>query len=55
MFTLVDLAGSERNYETTHHSRAMHLESADINVALMSLKDFGWVFNSEENRLQRHL
>ena len=35
---LVDLAGSERNYETTRHSRAMHLESADINVALMSLK-----------------
>lgn len=37
--TLVDLAGSERNYETTKMSAVQHKESADINLALMSLKD----------------
>jgi hypothetical protein len=37
--TLVDLAGSERNYETLQMSAAQHKESADINLALMSLKD----------------
>lgn len=37
--TLVDLAGSERNYETTHMTAAQHKESADINLALMSLKN----------------
>jgi hypothetical protein len=37
--TLVDLAGSERNYETTQMTAAQHKESADINVALMALKD----------------
>lgn len=36
---LVDLAGSERNYETLKMSAADHLLSADINTALMSLKD----------------
>jgi kinesin family protein 2/24 len=37
--TLVDLAGSERNYETLQMSAALHRESADINLALMSLKN----------------
>jgi len=37
--TLVDLAGSERNYETTQMTAAQHKESADINFALMTLKD----------------
>lgn len=37
--TLVDLAGSERNYETVKMTAAQHRESADINFALMSLKD----------------
>ena len=36
---LVDLAGSERNYETLKMSAADHMLSADINTALMSLKD----------------
>ena len=37
--TLVDLAGSERNYETTKMSAVQHRESAEINFALMALKD----------------
>jgi Kinesin motor domain len=37
--TLVDLAGSERNYETTKMNAVQHRESADINYALMALKD----------------
>ena len=37
--TLVDLAGSERNYETTKMTPVQHRESADINFALMALKD----------------
>jgi len=37
--TLVDLAGSERNYETVKMSAQQHKESADINFALMALKD----------------
>ena len=37
--TLVDLAGSERNYETTKMTAAQHKESADINLALMTLKE----------------
>lgn len=37
--SFVDLAGSERNYETQQHSAAFHKESADINKALMALKD----------------
>ncbi len=36
---LVDLAGSERNYETLKMAAREHMESADINTALMSLKD----------------
>ncbi len=36
---LVDLAGSERNYETVNMSAKQHAESADINSALMALKD----------------
>ena len=36
---LVDLAGSERNYETLQMTAKQHLESADINTALMALKD----------------
>jgi len=37
--TLVDLAGSERNYETTQMSGSQHKESAEINFALMALKN----------------
>lgn len=37
--TMVDLAGSERNYETTKMTAVQHRESADINFALMALKD----------------
>eukprot|EP01034_Spumella_vulgaris_P025750 gene25750-32239_t len=37
--TLVDLAGSERNYETVSMTAQQHKESADINFALMALKD----------------
>ena len=37
--TLLDLAGSERNYETTKMTAVQHRESADINFALMALKD----------------
>ena len=40
----VDLAGSERNYETTQMTAAMHHESANINKALMALKDCFRVF-----------
>jgi hypothetical protein len=36
---LVDLAGSERNYETLQMSAVQHKESADINLALMALKN----------------
>jgi len=36
---LVDLAGSERNHETLQMSARDHAESADINSALMALKD----------------
>eukprot|EP01039_Chlorochromonas_danica_P002597 gene2597-2840_t len=37
--TLVDLAGSERNYETVLMTAAQHKESAEINLALMALKE----------------
>ena len=37
--TLVDLAGSERNYETVKMTPQQHRESAEINKALMALKD----------------
>mmetsp|Transcript_48222 Transcript_48222/g.89807 ORF Transcript_48222/g.89807 Transcript_48222/m.89807 type:complete len:555 (-) Transcript_48222:761-2425(-) len=36
---LVDLAGSERNYETTQMTAGQHRDSAEINKALMALKD----------------
>ena len=39
VLTWVDLAGSERNQDTIHYSAANHIESADINKALSSLKD----------------
>lgn len=39
VLTWVDLAGSERNQDTLHYSAADHMESADINKALNSLKD----------------
>eukprot|EP00605_Chrysophyceae_sp_TOSAG23-4_P000922 GSChrysophyteH1.ASY1.ANO1.1021.1 assembled CDS len=39
LLRIVDLAGSERNYETLQMSAKQHLESADINTALMALKD----------------
>jgi hypothetical protein len=39
ILTLVDLAGSERNFDTLKMSAAEHRESADINYALMALKD----------------
>mmetsp|Transcript_26661 Transcript_26661/g.63188 ORF Transcript_26661/g.63188 Transcript_26661/m.63188 type:complete len:569 (-) Transcript_26661:965-2671(-) len=35
----VDLAGSERNYETQDMTPQMHRDSAEINKALMALKD----------------
>lgn len=50
--TLVDLAGSERNYETTQMTSAQHKESADINFALMALKD---CFRAYHNQLTGHL
>eukprot|EP00428_Durinskia_dybowskii_P067303 CAMPEP_0170386448 /NCGR_PEP_ID=MMETSP0117_2-20130122/17038_1 /TAXON_ID=400756 /ORGANISM="Durinskia baltica, Strain CSIRO CS-38" /LENGTH=703 /DNA_ID=CAMNT_0010642267 /DNA_START=64 /DNA_END=2176 /DNA_ORIENTATION=- len=61
--TLVDLAGSERNYETTQMTAAQHKESADINFALMALKDCFRAYNAQltshlqslENRLQEKL
>jgi len=37
--TLVDLAGSERNNDTQKMTPVQHRESADINFALMALKD----------------
>jgi len=37
--TVVDLAGSERNYETIQMTPRQHRESAEINKALMALKD----------------
>ena len=37
--TMVDLAGSERNYETIKMTAVQHRESAEINFALMALKD----------------
>jgi hypothetical protein len=45
--TLVDLAGSERNYETLRMTAAMHRESADINYALMALKDCFRAYNAQ--------
>jgi len=36
---IVDLAGSERNYETHNMTAQMHRDSAQINTALMALKD----------------
>jgi hypothetical protein len=50
--TLVDLAGSERNYETTQMTAAQHKESADINFALMALKD---CFRCYHAQLTAHL
>ena len=50
--TLVDLAGSERNYDTTKMTAAQHLESADINFALMALKD---CFRCYHAQLTAHL
>jgi len=50
--TLVDLAGSERNYETTQMTAAQHKESADINFALMALKD---CFRVYHDQLTAHL
>lgn len=49
--TLVDLAGSERNYETQQMSGAMHRESADINLALMSLKNCFRAYHAQESRI----
>jgi hypothetical protein len=61
--TLVDLAGSERNYETTQMTAAQHKESADINFALMALKDCFRCYNAQltshlqslDERLQKKL
>lgn len=61
--TLVDLAGSERNYETTQMTAAQHKESADINFALMVLKDCFRAYHAQltahrqslDERLQRKL
>lgn len=49
--TLVDLAGSERNYETQRMSGAMHKESAEINLALMSLKNCFRAYHRHEARI----
>lgn len=43
---LVDLAGSERNYETSAFTAADHRESAEINFALMALKNCFRAYNS---------
>lgn len=43
---LVDLAGSERNYETSNFTAADHRESADINYALMALKNCFRAYNA---------
>jgi len=48
--TLVDLAGSERNYETTQMSGSQHKESAEINFALMALKN---CFRSYSKQLEQ--
>eukprot|EP00301_Raphidiophrys_heterophryoidea_P011710 c1788_g1_i1.p1 GENE.c1788_g1_i1~~c1788_g1_i1.p1 ORF type:complete len:512 (+),score=96.69 c1788_g1_i1:86-1621(+) len=37
--SLVDLAGSERHLDTLSYSATDHIESADINTALMTLKE----------------
>lgn len=50
--SLVDLAGSERNYETMQMTAAQHKESADINYALMTLKD---CFRAYHAQLTSHL
>lgn len=50
--SLVDLAGSERNYETMQMTAAQHKESADINFALMALKD---CFRAYHAQLTNHL
>eukprot|EP01033_Poteriospumella_lacustris_P007234 gene7234-5207_t len=49
--TLVDLAGSERNYETQRMSGAMHKESAEINLALMSLKNCFRAYHRQATRI----
>ena len=52
--TFVDLAGSERNYDTMKMTAAAHRESADINSALMALKDcFQSYFYSMAEKSQR--
>ena len=48
---LVDLAGSERNYETLKMTAADHAVSADINSALMSLKDCFRALSTNKNRI----
>lgn len=48
--TLVDLAGSERKYETTSMSAKDHRESAEINVALMALKDCIRAYNGAHKK-----
>jgi hypothetical protein len=40
------LAGSERNYETSAFTAADHRESAEINFALMALKNCFRAYNS---------
>jgi len=50
--TMVDLAGSERNLETTRHTAAVHRESADINLALMTLKDCFRAVTEKEQELE---
>jgi kinesin family protein 2/24 len=52
--TLVDLAGSERNYETIQMSAKEHKESADINLALMSLKDCFRAYHSSLLHLSKN-
>lgn len=49
--TMVDLAGSERNYETQKMTGRMHKESAEINMALMSLKNCFRAYHRHEQRI----
>eukprot|EP00300_Choanocystis_sp_HF-7_P006220 c14561_g1_i4.p1 GENE.c14561_g1_i4~~c14561_g1_i4.p1 ORF type:complete len:330 (+),score=62.64 c14561_g1_i4:608-1597(+) len=49
--TLVDLAGSERRIDTTNFSGADHRESADINKALLGLKECIRAKSTNETRI----
>lgn len=48
----MDLAGSERNYETVKFNGADHKESAEINMALMALKNCFRAFSLQQQQQQ---